>query len=302
MPIILTSLPTSPTLTSLATEGLQKAGYLVNTVQFTNQLQRATTQWMEEIKNDIFTVIKNPKFLQLVIGQATVAGQSTYLFPSDFSALVNGTLTLMDGTVRSTFQAGSTATSWILNAGDTSTDLVGKEILVTSHGVAFGQIGQVTAYDAASKTATVSGSFIGASSGDAYLIVTTYYELTENMANQYDKENYPTTREIPVYFMRQGNASVEQYTLFPAPDKVYGIKIRYYANLTNLDLAGAAITTLYQRWRNVWVQGIFAKSLQDSGDSAADNEISKYESMIKLISGRESYGVDLSNLQIRVVE
>lgn len=301
MPIILTSLPTSPTLTSLATEGLQKTGYLVNTVQFANQLQRATTQWMEEIKNDIFTVIKNPKFLQLVIGQATVAGQSTYLFPSDFSALVNGTLTLMDGTVRSTFQAGSTTTAWILNIGNTLTDLVGKEILITS-GVALGQIGQVTAYDAASKTATVVGASVAPSSGDAYLIVTTYYELTENMANQYDKENYPTTKDIPVYFMHQGNTSVEQYTLFPAPDKVYGIKIRYYANLMNLDLAGASITTLYQRWRNVWVQGIFAKSLQDSGDSAADNEISKYESMIKLISGRESYGVDLSNLQIRMVE
>lgn len=74
--------PTAPTLTSIVTEGLKKAGYASPS---TAMISRASGEWMEEIKADIALVNKRLKTLQAsASGTTTVSGSSTYALASDF--------------------------------------------------------------------------------------------------------------------------------------------------------------------------------------------------------------------------
>lgn len=298
--------PTAPTLSSVCTEGLKKAGYSTSSAQWTSLLSRAQDEWVEEIKNDIYTTEKQLNVLQTSVVQITTGGINQYSLPSDFGIIVS--MTLLDGSSGAaigTFQTGSTTGSWILDSSEdvTAANLIGKEIIVY-YGTAKNQIAQVTAYNATTKTASVTGCTVAPVLNDLYMIVDSYTEIHPDSVRDYDNKGNITSSGTPVNYHLTGNPDGGGYLIYPNPyrsnEVPWGIKIRYYADLTRLDLASAVMTTIYRRWRNVFVQGVYAKTLQESDDSRYPAEMNTYFNLMNRMIASEKYGVD-SDVGLSVV-
>ena len=254
---------------------------------------------MREIKNDIFTACKKPTSLQSIAIVTLVAGQSQYDLPTDFSSLIN--MTLLDGSTTGIAQAGASGSITLASTDPSTSDIAGKEIVITS-GTGVNQVSQIYSYDTTTKIASIYPAWTTPPvSGSTYLIVDKYDNLLESPVWDYDKEP-ALRREKPKMYYPIGDSDDGQFLIAQVPDKVYAIKIRYYADLTRLDLAGTLMSTLYRRWQNIWVSGIWAKALEHQDDENAPAVKDMYNKKIQELTMREGYGLDLSNLQIRIQE
>ena len=293
--------PTAPTLATIVSEGLQKAGYGNPTSALTS---RAQDYWMEEIKNDIWQLGKRLKSLQVTAAGVLINGQSKYAFPSDFSSPIS--VQLMYGTHTGTAQAGASGSVTLASTEDISeTDILGKEILITS-GTGINSLSQCIGYNTSTKVASVTPAWAtNPTSGSGYMIIDTYYPLTQAHVMHYDTLATPTTQSIPTHYYPTGDSDSGEYLLYPVPyvaSGVLGVKIRYYADLTLLDLASTTMSTLYRRWRNVFIQGIYARGLMNNDDAGAEVQMSNYYNLMKLMISQETYGSDLSNITMQVVD
>lgn len=290
--------PTAPTLTTLVTEALKKTGDSSPTAA---DISRASDYWMEEIKNDIWTVAKKLKSLQTTAIAIANKGQSKYSNPTDYSSDLS--MQLLDGTITGTAQAGS-ATTITLAANDTSeeNDIVGREILITA-GTGAGSIGQATAYNSTTKVATVSPAFDTAPGlGSTYLVITSTYMVQQGNLWDLDRQVYPMSKERPTYYHPIGDADYGEFIFNSAPDKTYGIKFRYYANLLTLDLDGTLMSTLYQRWRNVFINGIVAKRWAEDSDNRFQQQEQVFRGSMMALVNREQYGAEWLGNQAKVVD
>jgi len=289
--------PVSPTATTLVSEALKKAGHASPAAALQT---RGEDYWMEEVKNDIFTLAKKLRTLQKTSVTILSKGLYRYSFPSDFSSHIS--LTLLDGDNEGTAQTGA-AGSITLAAGSTYTEdyMLGKEILVTS-GTGVSSLSQCTAYSTSTLIATVTPNFQTAPDATStYMIIDTYYDLREGPIWDLNNNVYITGKGTPNEFRIVGDDAYGEFIVTPPPDQTYfGLKLRYYANLMGLDLAGTLIATCYSRWRNVFIQGVKAKCLENDDDERTNTETSKYNSMLQTLILREQYGMDLSNLSATI--
>mgnify|MGYP001594330654 CR=1 FL=1 len=295
--------PTQATLVSLTTEGLKKSGV---TTPSAAQLTRAQDEWMNEIKNDIATMFsgKRLEFLQSERVLALTDGLQKYSQPTDYSS--NLSMQILDGSVQGIAQAGASNTI-TLAATETVTEdtMIGSEIVVTG-GTGANQIGQCTSYDESTKIATVSPAWtVNPAIASTYMVVSSYNYVESAPVWDMAKSSTNTERGLPESWMPIGDNDNGEFLLLPLPyrnesGKVYVLKQRYYADLMELDLTGTLMGTLYKRWRNIWIQGICAKSLQDSDDNRAVAEGSKYNALVKIMVAQETYGTDLSSMQMTI--
>ena len=293
--------PTAPTLVTITTEGLKKARIATPSAA---QLTRAQDEWMNEIKNDIAVLFggKKLEFLQAERVLALTDGLQKYSQPTDFHS--NLSMQILDGSVQGTAQAGA-ATTITLAAAETisSSEMIGSEIVVTG-GTGPNQIRQCTGYDTSTKIATISPSWTpNPASGSTYMIVSAYNPLSLAPIWEMAKSVLVAEKGLPTVYLPTGDSDDGELILYPTPyrnetGKVYVLRQRYYADLMELDLAGTLMGTLYKRWRNVWVQGVYAKSLQTWDESKAPEAIKQYNLMIRAVISQELYGSDISNLQI----
>ena len=294
--------PTAPTLTSLVTEALKKAGY---SSPSSSLLTRAKDEWMEEVKHDIWTRAKKLKSLHTTSIMVTTNGQARYSMPTDFSS--DMTMTLLDGNTTGTAQDGTVSTVTLASSETLGeSDVIGKEILIYS-GTGKGSFSQVTSYDSSTKVATVTPNFATApTTGDEYMIVDTYYPLIQKPVWELDRTNYPSVRDRPTHFFPIGDSDYGEFILYPVPyrnsTKPWGIRLRYYANLLTLDLSSTLMSTLYQRWRNVWIQGVMVKALENDDDNRQLAVRDIYNNKLIELIMRETYGGDLSNLRCTIVD
>ncbi len=291
------TVPAAPTLDDICAEGLKKSGYAAGTSQYTTMLARANTTWIEEIKNDIYTMSKELKTLQKTYPHITVPNRSRYIMPSDYQS--NLKFTLLDGTHYGTAQAGA-ATSITLQADEdiAEADILGKSIVLTG-GTGANQIAQVTAYSTTTKIATIYSETItgawtinpGATS--TYLICDEVDDLTYRSISEADLA-YDTQRGEPTAYILSENETYGEFKLWPSPYRddtgqtVFVVLQRYYANIMLLDSAGALMSLLYRRWRNTFVQGMFYKALQHKDDDRTSAEETKYYTLLKLMMVKES--------------
>lgn len=299
------TIPTAPTLGSITAEGIKKAGFTnTTTAQYSAALNRAQSEWMEEIKNDIFNYARGLISLQGEGTIITTPGLAKYAFPADFGMAL--TVTLLDGDTYGTAQTGTTS-SITLAATDTNTDttLVGKEILIydgtgkstyTNNGLS-----TIIAYNSTTKVATVSPDFGTAPDNTSkYLIVDYYVKLHEVPIWDREAAVNQSAANVPSCYTPMGDSTYGNFLLYPAPYRdsgiPYGVRVRYYADLSMLDLSGNTVWTLYRKWRNVWVQGVMAKCLQANNDDRAQAEMANYLSLLKLMVHSDTYG----NLQHEV--
>lgn len=291
------AVPTLPSLVSITTEGLKKAG---NNTPTASQLTRAQDEWVEEIKNDIWAVVKKLTSLQTTTIQILTNGKSRYSLPTDYSSDI--AMEILDGKTRGTAQDGST-TSITLAAADTSTDIIGSEIVITT-GTGLNSISRVTAYNSTTKVATVSPSWTAPASGSEYMIIDTTYPLDSKLISNLRSSGNMTTRGIPCKYYLTGDADDGEYELYPIPyqsdSHVMACRITYYADLMELDLAGTLMATLYKKWRNVFTQGVYLKELQNNDDDRVEREMAIYGTWLTNLIMREQYGTDVSSLKCTV--
>lgn len=292
------AIPADPSADSIVIEGLKRAGHLSPT---TPQQTHAKDEYLEEIKNDISTISRKLKSLQKTSVLIVDKGKSRFDRPTDFMSDL--TIVLMDGVKTGTAQGGTTS-SITFEATDTSTenDVVGTEILVTA-GTAKASFSQATAFDTTTKIASVTPTFAVAPANlDTYLVVDRYYEITQAPVFQADRVSNPTRLERPSFYSPIGDDDNGEFIFNTAPDKQYGMRMRYYADLQKLDLTSTLITTLYRRWRTVFVNGVRAKELQLRDDDRASEAIAFYRQLLNTLILRETYGTDLSSMQVGVID
>lgn len=290
--------PSNPTLEELVREGLAKAG---ESSPDSDLLERAEEQWIEEIKNDIWELGKKPKSLHVTSYGVFQQGQSRYSNPSDFSSDLS--LTILDGAVRGTAQAGSVS-SVTLAASDPSDEssIIGKGIIILS-GTGQGSYSQVTNYDSDTKIATVTPNFNTAPSSDSeYMIVDQEYPVEQRPVFENDRNTNSTILGLADRFYPTGDEDYGEFILNKAPDKVYGARLRYYANLMKIDTDSTLMSTLYLRWRSIWIEGIRFKKIDDEDDDRSQEAEVRYRRKMQAIISRESYGMDISNIVDQVTD
>lgn len=282
--------PTVPDATALVTEGLKQAGY---SSPSTAQLTRAEDEWLEEIKNDIWALGKRLKPLQTEYVQILQGGRSRYSFPSDYSSML--TAQLLWGDEEFDVTAGAAGSVTLDTSDETSgeDEVEGYEILIYS-GTGEGSISQCYSYDTTTFDASVSPNWETApEAGDTYVIIDQYIDLELQTVPHLSKIEFPQIKGYPRTLYEVGDEThAGQYFLYPIPDDdfFYAVRIKYYLNLLTLDLASTRLGILYQRWRNLWIQGIKARQLDDDDDGRAQVEIQKYYKMVKDIVSLETYG------------
>lgn len=289
--------PTAPTSTTIVSEALAKAGY-------SSPASALTTRgnlWLEEIKSDVWSLQKRLKSLQTMSVAIMTKGKSRYSNPTDYASDLS--LKLMDGGNTGTAQTGA-STSITLAASQSfgQNYIIGKEIVITG-GTGVGSISQVTAYNDSTKVATMTPAFNTApTSGSTYMIVDVEYPLDIDVVWRFDESNHPTSLSRPCSFYPLGDSDYGEFVLNAAPDKSYPVKMRYYANLMTLDLAGTLIATLYQKWRNVWLAGVKWKALDDADDDRSAKAKVEYEAERTKMIMDELYGERISTLSATVAE
>lgn len=291
-------IPSNPTLEELVREGLKKAG---ESSLDSALVERAEGTWIEEIKNDIWELGKKPKTLHVTSYGVFQAGQSRYSNPTDFSSDLS--LTILDGTVRGTAQAGSVS-SITLAADDPSTSgsILGKGIIILAN-TGQGSYGQVTSYDSSTKVAQVVPNFNTApAAGSNYMIVEQEYPVEQRPIFEYDRNQNHPILGIANRFYPVGDEDFGEFILNKAPDKVYGARLRYYADLTRIDTDSTLMSTIYRKWRNIFVEGVRWKKIDDEDDDRADGAEGRYARKIQVIINREIYGLDISNLNDQVTD
>ena len=292
---------TPPTATTLVSEGLRKAGYASPS---STLITRAEDFFMPEIFNDIWTLAKKPKFLHTTAVLVLTEGQSRYANPTDYSSDME--MTLIFGERSGIAQDGS-ANSVTLAADDSfvNTDIIGRDILISS-GTGKGSMSQVVTYDDTTKIATVSPDFTTApAASSGYLVITKHKHLLQTPSFEFDRiVDNETELGEPTNFMPLGSANEGEFILYPVPfttnDGLFALRLRYYANIMELDLSGTLIATIYSRLRNVFIAGVKAKQLEDDDDNRQQLARQEYTSILQAVILREQYGMDLSNLNLVV--
>lgn len=291
-------IPGTPTGTGLASQAIFECGY---SSPSTSQKSMATGHYMQQIKNDIWFLAKELATLQYETVYSLTEGQARYDFPTSCSKLISATL--LDGANYDTCQAGGSTTTAILDAAySPATDWIkGKELMVYVTATPMtAYISQVTGWDNTTKVATIAPAWTASPDATySYLVVDTYYPLEIKPVWNWDSENFPTNQQRPVALMPIGDETLgNEFLLFQTPDDgYYGLKLRYYLNLMTLDEAGTLYDNILRRWRNIWIQGIKAKQLSADDDNRAQAETAKYNQLLQGLILRETYGMELSELQ-----
>ena len=294
------AIPVAPTLTTLVSEALKKAGQFSPDAALTT---RAKDEWMEEIKNDIFLasskVQKKMKSLFQTSFLICTVGVHRYSLPSDYGSDL--TMSILNGDTTGIAQTGAVG-SITLASTDTSTEtaIKGKYILITS-GTGKASCSQISAYNATTFVASVSPNFTVAPVAlDTYRIITDHIYLPPTDTLQIDVLRNPTTSGKPTTYATLGDQDYGEFFFDFVPDATYGIQLRYYVDLSLTDLAGTRISTLYRKWRNVFLQGVYAKALSELHDTKVKDETGKYFEYLALLIQEETSGQDLGEIQFQI--
>jgi len=289
--------PTNPTLLSIVTEGLNAAG---ESNPSAAMISRASSNWVEQIKNEIWHLAKKPKILHVTSYTVINQGQSRYAYPSDYSSDLF--LTLLWGSDSNTCQTGTINTITLNSSDKSGIQIIGKEILMMS-GTSAGSYSQIVTYDPATKLAAMVPNFDTAPvAGDGYMIVDQEYPVETRPIFDWDARIKLVAPGLPQYLYPVGD-DVSGYFVFNCPpDRTRGARLRYYSDISLLDVNSDLMSVIYRKWRNIFIMGVKALKLQDEDDDNADGALQGYRRALHDLIYREMYGMDLSNITDRVTD
>ena len=289
------ALATAPTVANLITEAFAITGHRNPSTALT---ARATDRWMQEIANDLHLTGETYRELESEQVTVTTEGNARYDLPSDFREAME--VTLLDGSDedRATAQAG-TASTITLAANDGASDTAGrisKEILLTG-GTGSGQIRTCTGFNTTTKVATVDQDWTTVpTSTTTYLIVSRYRQL----------DIHPMPMGVGTFLEqtrrgRPATASMldRQYHVFPVPDlSTYGLRLRYYMDLTQVDLASTRYLRLIQQWEAIWIAGLVMRIHVNYDDDRYQASRQEYYGLLQALGGQQG---DVSVVKFRTV-
>jgi hypothetical protein len=296
------AIPVQPSLSVLCTEGIKRSGYPSPS---SAQITRAES-WIEEIKWDIWDQAKKYKSLLVTSYGVTTKGISRYANPSDFESDLS--INILDGEHQGTLEAATSCTATLASDETITEDMAQGKLLLMTSGNTVGSCSQISAYDATTKIATVIPDFYSTPAGtEDYMVVDFQRMLSQQHIIRREAESYPFDKSIPEYYFPLGQGTADsdetgEFELYPTPDDIYGIQLRYYANLMLVDLSSNLMATLYRRWRNLFIQGVMMKSLQNDRDARYVPEMQIYNKMLQDLKSKEVYGMDLNDMRRTVEE
>lgn len=292
------SIPSNPDLTSIVTEGIHQAGEANPTASL---ISRASSEWVEEIKNMIWHKAKKPKILHVTAYTVINKGQSRYAYPSDYSSDLSLTL-LWGSNNTNTAQAGSINTVTLSASDISGQNIVGKEILMTS-GPSAGSYSQITAYDATTRIADVVPDFnVAPASGDGYMIIDQEYPVETRPVFDGEARLKLVAPALPQYLYPLGDDQAGYFYFNCPPDVTRGARLRYYSDISLLDVSSTLMSVLYRKWRNIFVLGVKWKKLADEDDDNAPEAKQDFQLALRDLIYRETYGMDLSNITDRIMD
>lgn len=281
----------------MSNEAWSKAGITSPSSAQTTQMQN---EWLEEIFNEILdTAVQsgrtNLKTLQETLYDGSVKGQRTLDLAEAFDEEV--TISILDGTNRGTAQAGG-ATSITLASTETITEarILGKDIFITG-GTGADGIRQCVAYSTTTNIATVDSAWsVNPAVSSTYLIVERTYPPLEEISMEEMDEIQPAAIGIPMQF-----AKFKRQIIFDRAFDLstYGIRLRYFVNIHEVDRAGTLYTRILQNWRAVLIQGLYYKALENVGDTEWEKAHGKFQQLVgKKINKELPYGGEFAGFTL----
>jgi len=295
------ALPATPTARTIVMEGLKRAGSPSPTP---GQIQRATDSWIPEIVNEIVTRARTDyrytadsgstgvsrggngllKVFHTTATTVTVDNRRRYPLPTDYDDDLN--ITLLKGTHTDTATAGDSTTVTLAADEDISqADAEGSYIIMTA-GTSIRQYRQIVGYDTTTMVATVEKAWDATKtpvSGDTYLIVDQHIPLEKEIITILDDQASPTAPGEPTDYSEYGR----EFYLDPPPDGVYGLRLRYYADPSLVDLTDLKWTSMLREWQRALTLGIQALAEEDNDDDRADKTRTKFNEALAGVLARE---------------
>lgn len=295
------AVPTSPTATSLVTEGLRQARIFNPT---SAQIATYRDEVMEQLKNDLWQMVKQSKPLQTFSYLTLTPGQSRYSCPSDYSSDMS--MVILTGINTGTALAATANTLTLpptLSPQDINQTL-GKDLAITG-GTAANSVSQIIGLSSTNpQVVTVYPDFqMTPDSTSTFMICDNQYPVEQKHIALYDQFR-STGLDRPRYFFPMGDQDFDEFVFDVPPDQNYSyvVRMRYFVNIMTLDLTSPLMLLLYQKFRNYWIQGIKMQALMDNDDDGAPASLAEKNSKLQQIIVSQQYGTDLRNLSEKVMD
>jgi hypothetical protein len=289
--------PTAPTLATVAATALKDSGWRTPPTDLTSE---AAGRWAAQIKNDIWSREKKLNALQKQAFAVAQLGRSRYSFPTDFASVLS--IALLYGMRTGTAQDATANTIQLDALDESNADILGREILITA-GTGVGSLSQAVDINTTNKQVSVAPDWTTTPvQGSTYMTIDTYWPVDQGPAWRLEELTQPTMRNRPTRFYPVGDADFGEFVFDTVPDKAYGMRIRYYANLMTLDEASTTWATFLQRFENVFYKGLFARALKRKDDDRWQAAEQDYWAAIKRTISEERYGTDIRVIQDRVTD
>lgn len=292
------AIPTAPTAATIVTEALTR--YYNGATPSTAEVTRATSYGLEKVKRDIMLIGKKWRPLATVSYDITVDGVSKYALPSDYEAIIG--ISILDGIHTDALTAvDNTSKLYTLATDeDISQDAAEGAYLLITAGTGVNQMVQIDDYDTTTKVATGSEAYSTAPvATDTYLIVDAQYELSQEPIYRRDNLVFPVDKGRPSTFFINPDSTYGHVELYKCPDDIYGVQVRYYADLLRVDITGTLYSTLLRRWAGVLEQGVYVWKLGED-DDRYEREFRIYDAMLRNLAKADLEDYYNPNLQIQV--
>lgn len=283
--------PSNPSLDDLVNEGLFQSGQRSAPA---SHKTRVKNEWFRDIKNDLWRMLDKPKVLQVTAHAMFPKGQSRFSNPGDYSSDLE--LTILDGSITGVSVGGGANYIDLADGTQGGDDtFLGKQVIISS-GAGQASQGQIITYDPVTRRASVTPPFRSSpAAGSGYLVVDCEIPLAPLMADQY-KNKKRLGLGVPQFVFPFGDEDFGEFFLDCPPNKAYAARLQYYANIAKIDVDSPWMSTLYDKWRDVWIKGIIWKDKKENHNDEWQSDFQLYEKAISELKAK-SYGLEVSNLQ-----
>lgn len=263
-------------------EGMRRA---LGRAPISGEVVRGHDIWFPELLNEIWGLKPGEATHRLIEQTAVIRlteGSQRFDLPVDFAEPIS--LTVLDGTARDTMQSATSTTATLVSTDTTdSTSRIGRR-LVTLSGTGAGQLRTILGWTAPQVTSMDSPWTTTPNSTTTYLVADTDVRLTPLGADELERYSDTTFRDRPAKY----RLIASTFDVFPVPDKIYPLLLRYWVNMVRLDLASAAYQRLLTDWQAVHIQGIYVKTLLDEQDTLYESQYRIYRDMIAALKTTRS--------------
>jgi hypothetical protein len=177
----------------------------------------------------------------------------------------------------------------------------GRMLLITS-GTGVDQAVQVYTYNPTSKLAVMAEAFgTTPAGGDGYLICDEFKELDIEPPDRRNQIIRSTDQGEPVSCFPIDDENYGYVELYPVPDKIYGLKKEYFADLRRVDITSTLyLTKLLRRWAHIFEQGVYVWTLGED-DNRYQQEFQIYTKMLQDLRAREGDLMNITDLVREVI-